>query len=369
MRFSCEKAVLGESISVCAHAVAGKSSTQILEGLLIRAEDRVTMAGYNYRLGIKRTFDASVYEPGAVVINARLLSDIIRKMPEEIIEITCDDKLMVTIQCGSSRFNIVGSPAAEYPELPEIDRGDGISLPCDTLKTMIQGTVFAVSDNENKPIHTGSLFEVAENSLTLVSVDGYRLAVRKETVTALSDTPFKFVVPGDALREIARILPENDSLIHVFPDRKQALFELEGTLVITRLLEGEFLNWRAAIPADHPIRLELNRSEVVTAIERVSLIISERLKNPVHCVFDGPVLQLQCTTAIGRSYDECVIPGCPEKVEIGFNNRYLLDALRACPDDTFFLELKSGLSPCNIRPVKGEAFLYMVLPVRLKAGE
>ena len=369
MRFSCEKAVLGEAVSVCAHAVSGKSSTQILEGLLIQADGQVTMAGYNYRLGIKRTFDASIYEAGSVVINARLLSDIIRKMPDEIIEIACDDKLMITIQCGASRFNIIGSPAAEYPELPEIDQGDGISLACDLLKTMVQGTVFAVSDNENKPIHTGSLFEVAENSLTLVSVDGYRLAVRKEAVTALSEAPFKFVVPGDALREIARILPDSDSPVHIFPDRKQALFEFEGTLVITRLLEGEFLNWRAAIPADHPIRLQLNRAELVSAIERVSLIISERLKNPVHCIFDGPVLQLQCTTAIGRSYDECTIPDCPEKIEIGFNNRYLLDALRACPDEEFFLELKSGLSPCNIRPVEGEGFLYMVLPVRLKAGE
>lgn len=369
MRFSCDKSVLGDAVSVCAHAVSTKSSTQILEGLLIVAGEQVTMAGYNYKIGIKKAFDASVYQQGSVVINARLLSDIIRKMPDEIIEISCDDKLMVTIKCRSSQFNIVGSPAGEYPDLPEISKTSGISIANSMLKTMISGTVFAVSDNENKPIHTGSLFEVAENSLTVISVDGYRLAVRKEAVAALSQDPFKFVVPGESLKEISRILPDSDEACTIYPDRKQALFEFDETIVITRLLEGEFLNWRAAVPADHPISLRLNKAEVVQAIERVSLIISERLKNPVHCVFDGPVLKLSCTTAIGRSYDECTIPDCPEKVEIGFNNRYLLDALRACPDDECVIELKSGLSPCNIRPVEGDGFLYMVLPVRLKAGE
>lgn len=369
MRFSCQKSVLGDAVSVCGHAVSSKSSTQILEGLLIQAGEQVAISGYNYKIGIKQTFDASVYETGAVVINARLFSDIIRKMPEEIIEISVGEKLMVTIKCRSSQFNIIGSPADEYPELPEISKSAGISVPASLLKTMINGTVFAVSDNENKPIHTGTLFEVGGATLTLVSVDGYRLAVRKEAVTVLSEDAFHFVVPGESLREISRILPDSDEACTIFPDRKQAVFEFDDTLVVTRLLEGEFLNWRAAVPADHPIAVTVDKNQVVQAIERVSLIISERLKNPIHCVFDGPVLKLTCTTSVGRSYDECDIPDCKEKVEIGFNNRYLLDALKACPDEECVIELKGSLSPCNIRPLEGDGFLYMVLPVRLKGGE
>ncbi len=369
MRFSCEKSILNEAVSVCLHAVSSKSSTPILEGLLIVAEQNVQMSGYNYKLGIKKTFDASVYEKGQIVINAKLLSDIIRKMPDEIIEIYADEKLMVTIKCRSSQFNLVGSNASEFPELPKVTKNTSISIANTLLRDMISGTVFAVSDNENKPIHTGSLFEIEQNSLSLISVDGYRLAVRREAAAGFSDSPMKFVVPGESLREIARILPDDDQPCVIYPERKHALFEFDATTVITRLLEGEFLNYRAAIPVDHPVSLTLNRGDLMTAIDRVSLIISERLKNPIHFVFDGPVLKLSCVTALGRSYDEVTIPECPEKIEIGFNNRYLLDALKATPDDEIVLELKSGLSPCNIRPKEGDAYLYMVLPVRLKAGE
>ena len=370
MRFSCEKSVLNDAISTCLHAVSARSSSQILEGLLISAEDRVVMSGYNYKIGIKKTFDASVYEKGVIVIDARLLSDIVRKMPDKIIEISVDDKLTVTIKCGASCFTIIGSPAAEYPELPEISKSEGLNLSCELLKNMITATVFAVSDNENKPIHTGTLFEIEGGCLSMVSVDGFRLAIRKEAIIINGGQNASFVVPGDALKELSRILPEKeDTVCSIYPDRRQVLFEFEDTVVISRLLEGEFLNYKAAIPKDHPICLKINRAELVSSIELVSVIISERFKNSVRCVFDGPVLKLSCSTVRGRSYEECSIPECPEKIEIGFNNRYLLDALRASPDEEILLDLSSGLSPCNIRPVEGDSYLYMVLPVRLKAGE
>ena len=370
MKFTCAKETLSEAISICSHAVSAKASTPILEGLLIRVQKgQVTMTGFNYKTGIQRTFAADRTEDGEVVLTARILGDIVRKMPSADITVSVDEKLMANIRCGSSEFNIVAGDAKEFPEMPFVGRENGVNIPNNLLKDMIGGTIFAVCENDNKPIITGSLFEVEGKQLRMVSVDGYRLAVRTETIEALSGETCKFVVPGQTLRDISRILPDDDTFCVIYPQRKHALFSFDNTRMTTRLLEGEFLNWRAAIPADQPINIELNRSEIISAVERVSLIISERLKNPVRCNFDGSRLKLSCTTALGRSYDECVIPDCGAQVEIGFNNRYLLDALRACQDETFILGLKSGLSPCTMRPVEGQKYIYLVLPVRLKAGE
>lgn len=369
MKFTCAKETLSEAISICSHAVSAKASTPILEGLLIKVQKgEVTLTGFNYKTGIQRSFAADRTEDGEVVINARILGDIVRKMPSADITVHVDEKLMANIRCGSSEFNIVAGDAKEFPEMPFVGREKGVTLPNSLLKDMIGGTIFAVCENENKPIITGSLFEVEGKQLRMVSVDGYRLAVRTEHIDSLSGEDCKFVVPGQTLRDIARILPDDDTFCVIYPQRKHALFVFENTVVTTRLLEGEFLNYKAAIPEDQPVNIVLEKSEIVSAVERVSLIISERLKNPVRCNFDAESLQLSCITAVGRSYDELRIPDCGAQVEIGFNNRYLLDALRACPDEKFVLGLKSSLSPCTIRPVEGDRFTYLVLPVRLKAG-
>jgi len=369
MRFSCEKETLNEAIAVCIHAVSAKTTSPVMEGLLITVDTAVTMSGFNYKTGIQRTFTASVYEAGAVVLNARILQDIVRKLPEDIVEIVVDDRLMATIKCASSEFNIIASDAREFPEMPAVAKDIGLTVSSMALKDLIGGTLFAVCENENKPIITGSLFETEGKVLRMVSVDGYRLAVRQTDLETVPEHNFSFVVPGETLKEIYRILPDEEEDCIISPQRKQALFEFAGTLVNTRLLEGEFLNWKAAIPQEQPVNLRLNREALVEAVERVSLIISERLKNPVRCLFEGSSLKLSCITALGRSYDECRIPDAGPAIEIGFNNRYLLDALRACPDEEFILGLKSGLSPCTLKPVEGEKFLYLVLPVRLKAGE
>lgn len=370
MKFTCEKAVLSEAISVCIHAVATKSTISVLEGLLLTANDTLTLCGYNFKTGIKKSISADITETGSIVLNAKIFNDIVRKLPDSTVEITCDEHFMTTIRCGMSEFNLIGASPEEFPELPDVEKNDGIALSCRLLRSMIDHTVFAVSDNENKPIHTGSLFEIQDNKLTVVSVDGYRLAMSQEEIQNESDRQLSFVAPGETLKEVSRILPDSDEeLIHIYPERKHALFEIDGTLITTRLLEGEFLNYRNAIPNDCTIKLEIDVKSVINCVERVSLIISERLKNPVRCCFEDESLKISCITSLGRAYDECPIPHCPEKIEIGFNNRYLLDALRACPEEKVMLELKSSLNPCVIRPVEGEKFLYLVLPVRLKADQ
>lgn len=371
MRFTCDKAALAEAVSICSHAVGVKGSSAVMEGLLLESgAGNVLVSGFNYKTSIQRELDAEVRKHGRVVLNARILFDIVRRLPAETVEIDVDDRLMATIRGGASEFQLIASDPEEFPEMPEVDSSECFKLPSGLLREMISGVLFAVGDNENKPIITGSLMEVSDRTFRMVGVDGYRLAVRQEEIEASAEESFRFVVPGEALKEIARILPDSDDAIcTIYPQRKHALFAFERTRITTRLLEGEFLNWRAAIPAEQPINLRMNRSELISAVERVSLIISERLKNPVRCAFENSKLKLSCITALGRSYDEIDISDCGTNLEIGFNNKYLLDALRACQDEEFILGLKSALSPATMRPVEGDRYTYLVLPVRLKAGE
>ena len=369
MKFSCEKEILLGILGTASRAVTGKSSMPLLEGLLICADaSTLTVTGYDMSMGIRTTTETDVVEPGSIVINARLLLDIVRKLPNDVVYIETDDKLMTTVKCGRAVFNLAATEADEFPALAEVSSATGFSLPQNILKSMISQTIFSVSDNESKPIHTGCLFELDGSRLNVAAVDGYRLSVRRETIEGMSGE-MKFVVPGASLREIERILGEDDEPVEIFPDQKNILFRIGGTTLITRLIEGEFLNYRAAIPNDFEHAVDIDSHELISSIERVSLIVSEKLKNPVRFHFDGNYVQLSCVTAIGKSYDECPIDGCIEDLEIGFNNRYMLDALRASGTEKVRLQLKGSLNPIVISPTEGDKFTYLVLPVRLRADD
>ena len=370
MKFSCEKSILQEAVITASRAVSNKSNVALLEGILIAADaDGLTLCGYNMSMGIRVHIGAEVNETGRAVLGAKLFGDIIRKLPDDIIYVEIDDKMVATIKCGRAVFNLITSPAEEFPKLPEVEDGNSLVLSQKTLKSMISRTIFAVSDNESKPIHTGCLFETEGDRLNVVAVDGYRLSVRRETLEHAPETDARFVVPGTSLREVERILTETDEPVEILPDSKHIMFHIGETVLITRLLEGEFLNYRAAIPANGDFNITASVRDLVTGIERVSLIVSEKLKNPVRMKFDGSLLCMSCITAIGKSYDECVYEGSVDGLEIGFNNRYLLDALRACPDETVRIALKGSLNPIVFTPVDGNSFTYLVLPVRLKAND
>lgn len=236
---------------------------------------------------------------------------------------------------------------------------------------MISQTLFAVCDNESRPIHTGSLFEVDGNGLTIVSVDGYRLALRHEAIDKKEGAEtFSFVVPGAALSEVEKICSDVDEPASVTQGARHVMFKVGDTMLVSRRLEGEFLAYRQAIPRNNTIHVEGDTRALLSSIDRVSLIISDKLKSPLRCVFDSNLLKISTKTAIGDAYDECPLSGDGGGLEIGFNNKYLMDALKAAPADKVRLELTTGVSPCVILPTEGEEnFLYMVLPVRLKAGE
>ena len=356
MKFSCEKALLQAAISTTSRAVSPKSSIPALEGILLEAGSDLRLTGYNLETGIRTIVPADIREEGTLVLGARLFGEIVRKLPDDIVTFQSEN-YMVNIKCGMSEFNILGTDPEEFPELPTVEYQNSLILPQSRLKAMISQTLFAVSDNESRPIHTGSLFEVDSEGLTIVSVDGYRLALRHESIDKKEGAEtFSFVVPGAALSEVEKICSDVDEPASVTQGARHVM--------------GEFLAYRQAIPRNNTIHVEGDTRALLSSIDRVSLIISDKLKSPLRCVFDSNLLKISTKTAIGDAYDECPLSGDGGGLEIGFNNKYLMDALKAAPADKVRLELTTGVSPCVILPTEGEEnFLYMVLPVRLKAGE
>lgn len=369
MKFSCEKALLQSAISITARAVSGKSSIPALEGILLEAGDGLRLTGYNLETGIRTEIPAQVDRKGSLVVSARLFGEIIRKLPDDMISFHADG-CMINIKCGMSEFNIMGIDAEEFPDLPSVDQENAFNIMQKSLKSMIAQTLFAVSDNESRPVHTGSLFEIGENELTVVSVDGYRLALRRENIERKVGGQFSFVVPGSALGEVEKICSDSEELATITQGSRHIMFQIGQTMLVSRRLEGEFLNYRQSIPRSNSIKVEGDTKELLTTIDRVSLIINENNKSPLRCNFGDGVLNISTRTAIGDAADRCHIAGDGKNLEIGFNNRYLMDALKAAPAQRVRMELQTGVSPCVILPAEGEEnFLYMVLPVRLKAGE
>ena len=369
MKFTCEKNQLVSAISVASRTVAQKSAISGLEGILIRAGVKVMLTGYNLETGITVSVDADIQENGACVMPARLFFDIVRKLPDDTVSIQVDESFKVSIKGGISSFTITALSADDYPELPDVDSEKGIRVPQNELKAMISGTIFAVSENQARPIHTGVLFEVDNDSITSVAVDGYRLALRRYLPEESLERTLKFVAPAAALKEVEKILGDTDDPATFYPGSKHILFTIGDATLVCRILEGEFLDWRRVLPQNNPVKLVGNVSRLTDSIERVGLVISEKLKSPVRCKFGDNAAELRTVSTIGEAYDVCPIAGDGKDLEIGFNCKYLLDALRAVPDSECTLEMINGLSPIVLNPTEGNRYSYMVLPVRLKAGE
>ena len=369
MRFSCEKALLQAAVNTASRAVSSKSSIPALEGLLLQAGDTLTVSGYNMQTGIRTKINAEIGETGELVVNARLFGDIIRRMPDDVVTFSADEKLNVHLSCGDYTTDIVALSSMDYPELPEVEDEFSFTIQQKTLRDMIGQTLFAVSTNEARPVHTGSLFEIGEGGLTVVSVDGFRLALRREGVQRIDGGAFRFVAPGAALSEVEKICGDVEDSAIVTLGNRHLLFEIGDTQLICRRLEGEFLDYKNAIPRKNPITLTVDTKRMMESIDRVSVVISEKLKSPVKCHFDYNKVTMTAKTGNGETKDICPVDGDGEGLEIGFNNRYLSEALRYAPADTVRMELNTGISPAIIVPTEGEEnFLYMVLPVRLKGG-
>lgn len=371
MKFSCEKALLQNAISVTSRAVSQKSSIPALEGLLLRAgREGLTVSGYNMQTGIRAKVSAGVEDPGEIVLNARLFGDIIRRMPDDLVTFTANEKLQVRLLCGDADFDIPGLSAADYPDLPEVEDEYAVSIQRKVLRAMIEEVAFAVSTNESRPVHTGALFEIGEGGLTMAAVDGFRLAVRREPLERLEGGAFSFVAPGSALNEVKGICGDVEDLAEITLGKRHILFTVGDVELICRRLEGEFLDYRNAIPKKNPIAVTVEAKALIESIDRVSVVISDKLKSPVRCRFEEGRVLLSAKTGNGEAKDVCRLEGDGGELEIGFNNRYLMEALRYAPADTVKIELNSGVSPAIIVPTdEKDNFLYMVLPVRLKNSD
>lgn len=370
MKFTCEKYLLQSACAVASRATASKSTIPALEGLLLQAEDGLRVTGYDLRKGIYTRIEADVAERGSVVVGARFLGEMLRRLPDGIVSISTDANLNVTVKCGRSEFNFIGISAADFPEMPLVDGVNNITVPQGILRSMINQTIFAVATNDARPIYTGTLFEICEDVLTLVSVDGYRLAKRSEKIEKGRMEDCSFIVPGSALGDIERICSDEEGEVSIAVGVKHILFTIGETVVVSRRLEGEFLNYRKSIPDSFRFTVKVDKAEFMSSIDRVALIISEKNSSPVRLTFGETGIECRCMTPIGKAEDLCSCEGSGDGLEIGFNDRYLMDALKAAGAEKLDLCLNSASSPCIVRAADGgEKFTYMILPVRLRAGE
>ena len=370
MKIRCEKYLLQAACAIASRATASKSPIQVLEGLLLEAGTDLKITGYDLREGIFTHVEAEVEERGSVVVSARLFGEMIRKLPDGIVVISSDINMNIKVRCGRSEFNFVGISPEDYPEMPVVDGEKAIVIPQNVLRTMINQTIFAVSDSDVRPIYTGTLFEIKDNELILVSVDGYRLAKRSEKLENGKTPDCSFVVPGTSLSDIERICEDKDDPVNIEVGPKHIAFTIGDTVVISRRLEGEFLNYRKSIPENFRHVIQVDRSEIIGVIDRVSLIISEKNSSPVRMIFGDGSIDCSCVTPIGKAEDVCGCEGDGEGLEIGFNDRYLMDALKAAAKDNLQICLNTASSPCIIKAADGtENFTYMILPVRLRAGD
>ena len=370
MKISCEKYILQAACSTVSRAAAAKSPIPALEGLLIDARSELTVTGYDLKEGIYSAVEADIAEPGSIVLNAKLFGEMIRRMPEGIVTVTADDDMNVSVKCGKSSFRFIGMDSSEYPQLPPVDALHSISLPQSILRSMINQTIFAVAGNDIRPIYTGTLFEIEDDVLTLVSVDGFRLAMRKEQIENAQMENCSFVVPGSALSDIERICTDEDGMVQISVGAKHISFAIGSTVVVTRRLEGEFLNYRRSIPTEFKYKVKIEKSELMSTIDRVSLIVSEKNSSPVRMTFEDGKISCLCVTPIGKAEDTCTCVGSGEGLEIGFNDRYMTDALKASATDELLVCLNTSSSPCVIKAADGsDNFTYMILPVRLRAAD
>ena len=369
MRFTCEKNMLVTGLNIAGRTVAQKSSLSVIEGILCKAGQGLSLTGYNMETAITYEIDADVSDMGQCILPAKLFGDIIRRLPEGLVTVVVDENYKVSIRAGYASFTISAESAEDYPELPDVGDGRAIHIPQNKLKELISSTIFAVSENQGRPIHTGVKFEVTDSSITAVAVDGFRLARRTFHPEEGTGREMNFVVPAAGLKEVEKILTDVEDDAAFTLGTKHILFQVGSATLVCRLLEGEFLDWRRVVPSNCPIKMVANVGDLASSVERVGLIVSEKYKSPVRCVFGNQELQMRTNTTIGAAEDRCSLAGDGQELEIGFNVRYLAEALRVIPTEEVTLELTNGLSPIVLTPVdEKEDFAYMVLPVRIKNG-
>lgn len=364
MIFTCEKQKILEGISIVQKAITGKSTMPILEGIYINTnKSTLTLIGSDMDLSIQTSVDATIIEEGNIVIDAKIFGEIIRKLPNATIKIETLENQIIKITCAKSVFDVVYMNTNEFPELPQINENLKISVNQNILKNMIKGTSFAIAQDETRPILQGILFEVKNKNLNLVALDGYRLAIRNEFLD--TDIDMEVVIPGKTLNEVSKILEDVDDIVDITFTNNHILFNLEKTKIISRLLEGKFINYNSLLPQEHKLLININRQGLQNAIERASLMAKDGNTNLIKLDFQQDNLVITSNSQLGKVREEISIKLQGEGIQIAFNSKYLLDVLKNVEDDEVIMKMTSGISPCVIEEKNNENAKYLVLPVRL----
>ena len=370
MKIRVERATLLDAVLKMQKIVGAKSSMPVLEGILMSAEKGLlTLSAYNLEMGMKKEMYASCEEEGDIVINARLLADILRKLRGIDVEIECDDRLVCHIRSGEAVFDIMGMEANDFPEMPSLTEGENLVLNGEDFCELVKGTIFAVSQIEGtRPILTGINISVKNGVLQFVAIDGYRLAIRRKAVDINISNDIEFIVSGKALNEVVKLIDENSEEIEIKVGKRLILFKISGYVFIARLLEGEFVNYEKIIPSDHIQTTTVVCDEMIDSVERVSLLINDSFSTPIRCAFSKEELLISCSTALGRAKEKMSINLEGNEFEMGLNSRYLLEALRACECEKITFKFNGANAGVTITPADDNAqdMLYLIMPMRLK---
>lgn len=364
MKVICSKINLIESINIVQKAVSTKTTLPILEGILLEANEQFKLTGNDLEIGIECYVESDIKETGSIVLNSKMFGDIVRRLPESEVLIEVKENNLVVIECDNSHFEIKGLSASGYPALPAIKKENAFTIKQKVVRDMIRQTLFAVSTDENRPILTGSLMECNENSLIFVSIDGFRLALRKN-ISSNELSACNVVIPGKTLNEIVKILQPSDDNLTIYYSNNQILFDIGKCKIVSRLLEGEYLNFRSLIPQDFETKITVNTKDILSSIERASLITMEEKKYPVKFKITDDKIIMSSNTDIGAVREEIRVEMEGNKLEIGFNPRYFIDALKVIDDEKVNIHFTSNVGPCTIRPLNDDTFAYMILPVRI----
>lgn len=364
MKFLCEKSKLQEAISIVLKAITGKTTMPILEGIFIEAHNgQLHLIGSDMDVSIQTRINADVIEGGKLVIDAKIFSEIIRKLPNSDIKIETLENDIIQISCEKSVFNLAYMNAEEYPSLPEINELNIINVEQHILKNMIKGTSFAISQEETRPILQGILFEVKNSELNLVALDGYRLAARTEILNY--DGEIEVVIPGKTLNEVSKILSDSHDNVSIKFTNNHILFDLDQTIIISRLLDGKFVNYKSLLPQEHKLLVYINRQNLQSCIERASLMAKDGNSNLVKLSFEEENLVITSNSQLGKVREELITSMQGEGIQIAFNSRYVLDVLKNMEEEEVVLKMTSSISPCVIEGKDSTSARYLVLPVRL----
>ena len=366
MIISVERSALLDAVTRLQRVVSSKTSMPVLEGILLSAEQgKVTLIAYNLEMGMRKEIYAKCDEAGDIVINARLLGDILRRMNAPQVVISSNEKLACNIKCGEATFDIMGMAAEDFPEMPTVGSDRTLKIDGSLLSEMVKGTFFATAQNEGaKPILTGINVTVKDSVMQFVAIDGYRLAIKRENVDISDD--FSFILSGKAVSEAVKLIDENTEEVEMKVGENLISFNINGYDFISRLLEGEFVNYQKTIPSAHTQRVVVNTRELIDTIERVSLLISESFSTPVRCYFNELNVVFTCATSMGRAAETFNTQLEGDSFEIGLNSRYLLDALKAVGDEKVQILFNGANAGVLILPLEGNSFTYVIMPMRLR---